>query len=163
MKKYALSLLTLTMALSSGAVFAAGVGDIKTADVDITFASPSSISHDINSIPSLVAGDMSTSTIIAKGTIRFGEATSDKVRVEFVNGTNISGTTRQITTTNGNTLNVKLSPGVGVPFSSVNNTGIIFGNTTESDTFSYDIIAFSGQNVKADTYKIEVSAQRWEA
>ncbi|MCW6541528.1 hypothetical protein [Yersinia ruckeri] len=170
MKKYALSLLTLTMALSSGAVFAAGVGDIKTADVAITFASPSTISHSITAQGVMEAGQVPMNTLLANGVVTTGDDV-DKIKVTFVNGESRPGggnnVSRTITGVGGEKIVVSLYAGEGVTSTQVyGNESLIFGYNAPSKSFSYSLQMGSNQGthtVEPDTYTIQVSAQRWEA
>lgn len=173
MKKYVLSLLTLSMALSSGMAFAeGGVGEIATAQADITFTSPSTISHEVMPVAGLQAGAVQTDTTLATGTVSLMGTLAKSVAVTFNNGTSTSSN-RQIIPgkVEGNQIVVGLVPSTstGTSYRFINNgSGIQMGGnswTNEQDVFSYMIKARSSsstQTVNPDIYTIQLSAQRWE-
>ncbi|MCW6567308.1 hypothetical protein [Yersinia ruckeri] len=169
MKKYALSLLTLTMALSSGAAFAAGVGETATEEVRITFAAPSSISHSITAAGVMEAGQVAMDTLLASGTVTTGDNV-DKINVTFTNGATRPGggnhISRTITGESGEEIVVSLHADGATSTQVYGNSSLIFGYSAPSSSFSYYLKMGSNQathTVKPDIYTVQVSAQRWES
>ncbi|MDF2412893.1 hypothetical protein [Aeromonas sp. 1HA1] len=171
MKKYAISSIALAMVFSSGAAFATGSGTVSgpvaATDVTIGFIGAVAMSHTLNAVrDEMNAGDLVADTILANGIVDTAGSALQGVRLSITNGTdggdaggflhrNIPGNT-----TGTNILKVKIAPpdygvirNVGAGYVDISNDG--------SESMEYSIKASVNQTVMADTYTINVSAQRW--
>ncbi len=169
MKKHALSFLTLTMALSSGAVFAVGgVGDQATQTANITFASTSNISNVITVNGSLTAGLVPATTSLATGVVTLsGDVVSHPtVAVTFVNGVKESAENKRVITKEGGgasiTVHLKGITGDASTQVAVITNGISMHKITPTGTFNYELALADEQTVAAGNYAVQVAAQRWE-
>ncbi|WP_339012504.1 hypothetical protein [Aeromonas popoffii] len=170
MKKYALSLLALTMALSSGAASAAGaVGSPVVAETNVIFQAANEFAHALTPVTGLASGLNPSTKMIATGNIVLSAATSNKMRLDWVSGVDKSTPLqREIS---GNTATNKIT----VYFTAVagdtattletigNTSSVLLSKATSTTMFNYQINLLSGITVAPDTYKIQVKAQSWEA
>jgi hypothetical protein len=166
MKKYALSFLTLTMALSSGAAFAGYVvGTAEQKTVDIPFSSPSGLTHDIFVENGLLAGPIAENAQLAKGTVTLSQnETGQYMHVKFVNGEAVQGlvNVRTLSGTNDGQNKLKVVTYAGEGFYTVSEgLNWVIKSDTPVNAFTYNIKAYLGQTVVADTYSLTMSAQRW--
>ena len=162
MKKYTLSLLTLSMALSSGAAFAAyTVGDPLPQTVSIPFVAPSIVAHNITPVSGLQAGSLTPGTVVANGAVTM----PDDVDYVIVEPTNHEAYSKQ---TGGGYIRAD--------FPGVNNTialriagGTSLGTGEQGrlkldgpgKSFEYTITTHSSNPIAADVYTVAISAQRW--
>lgn len=161
MKKYTLSLLTLSVALSSGAAFAGIVGAASDMSVDVTFAESSITGHTLTKILGLQPGN-NYEKIIAQGKVTTN--TGGYIHLGF---TDYDAFTNGVTSFTGtgvatNKVWVKLKS-VGDNFFQSGTYGaiVIKPDTVGGNDFSYAIQVGSATPVPADTYKISVKAHRW--
>jgi hypothetical protein len=166
MKKYALSFLTMTMALSSGAVFATPDGLHEDASAIIAFSAESGITHELVAKDTLPAGEINIETILASGTITLGDGeTQSKMYVNIVNGERIPSYARSVARLSGadnsaNKLDVVVRSGTGFGGSNIGGENYI-SSGTPVNVFRYDIKGHSTQTVAADSYTVQVRAQRF--
>jgi hypothetical protein len=170
MKRYALSFLTLTMALSSGMVFAEGLGTVASATADIGFGAPISISHTVSPVTGLTAGAVTNLAALANGVVSLtGETSHPTVAVTFADGVEgTDGSKRTITRKDGrDELKVRLNTrtaDVGKLTLGNITDGITLhkaGTSDISGTFNYVIQVDGNQTVAAGNYIINLNAQRW--
>lgn len=171
MKKYAISSIALAMVFSSGAAFATDSGTVSgpvvATDVTIGFVGAVAMTHTLNAVRAeMNAGNLFADTILANGAVETLGNPLYGVRLSITNGTdggvaggflhrNIPGNT-----TDTNILKVKIAPpdygttrNVGAGYVDISNDG--------AESMGYSIKASADQIVMADTYTINVSAQRW--
>lgn len=167
MKKYALSLLTLSVALSSGAAFAAVVGDAVQQNVDITFNAPGVVEHNITPVGGLEAGSLGAGITLANGSVRTGGDVA-AIEMRFTNAVSTATGGGFITgvfkgsSDESNTLKVKIS-GTKGSGASGGTSYVRIGGDFPSKDFEYDITSSAAQTVAADTYTVSVTAQSWES
>ncbi|AJI96512.1 hypothetical protein BD65_267 [Yersinia ruckeri] len=161
MKKYALSLLTLTMALSSSAAFAV-IGDTQTETKVITFNEVSSVRHTLTPQTNLNAGPQTINTVVASGVIESPPAST--VLVQWVTVGTGSGATRQFTRVGGSdTVDLILNT-PGSYQHDVEGNGIRVRTTQmQSELFGYQVALANNRDVIAGDYQIQISAQAYAA
>ncbi|MGY3960292.1 hypothetical protein [Aeromonas popoffii] len=171
MKKYALSVLTMTMALSSGMVAATGpVGEAQSATANLIFTAPSGIAHDVTPSATLAANTLLYSlTPVATGVVTLSGdvASHPTVAVTFTNGTQnwIHRNSRIITRQGGEeTITVRLYETYGDQNTamSIIDDGIALNQTNPTGTFTYQLQLDGAHTVVAGTYPVHLNAQRWE-
>jgi hypothetical protein len=167
MKKYTLSLLTLGVALSSGAAFAGIVGDASEKSVHVPFAETSIVGHTLTHVSGLQPGD-NANNIIAKGEVTTDNSGYINVAFTGSTGTTGSGTVHKFDgNVPTNNIWVSLKP-VNGNLLEAGGPGDYTGSirlkpdVENGNTFSYTInVDGSNKNVAADTYTISVKAHRW--
>ncbi|WP_287145647.1 hypothetical protein [Aeromonas sp.] len=167
MKKYTLSLLTLSVALSSGAAFANIIGPASDKSVDVTFSEGSIIGHTLTQVSGLEPGNI-PNKIIAQGKVTT-DSESGNIKVAFTGAGATTGGDYSIHRFDGlvatNKIWVSLQPVNGnfVKRPSGMDGGIVIKPDTDGGTdFSYTInVGSVNSNVVADTYRINVKAHRW--
>ncbi|WP_146181651.1 hypothetical protein [Aeromonas sp. HMWF014] len=166
MKKYTLSLLTLSVALSSGAAFAGTlVGAESAKSVDVTFEETSIVGHTLTQVSGLQPGD-NVGKIIAQGKVTTNNTGHINMAFTGSEAYSFSGQAHRFAGVADNKIWVTLQPVNGnlLERPSGDNTGAIRikPDTAGGNDFSYTINVYESQaDVAADTYRISVKAQRW--
>ncbi|MBR7631070.1 hypothetical protein KAT72_19125 [Aeromonas popoffii] len=172
MKKYSLYFLTMTMALSSGAAFATGLGPGQTEQVVVSFTNPSGLSHNINAVSGLEAKRYDSRTKIADGVVTVTEGPAlEKVAVRWVNGTLTEGQTQPYYRT---IVGANPNNSIDVSFGSANDYLTYMGEDVDTNSvklmaptfntntvFNYVINLVAGQTVAADSYTMQISAHKF--
>ncbi|MGL4355535.1 MAG: hypothetical protein ACRCTP_16975 [Aeromonas popoffii] len=159
MKKYVLSFLTMTMALSSGAAFAAETGELVKQNVKLTFEAPGVIQHDISAgADTFIAGVLLPNTNLATGSVKTN-VTVNAIRVNFSGGESrvISPTliTAEFTGSGGDALKV------GIPGSDGVDAGVLIRKGADDTSFEYKINSVGDQVITPGEYVVNVTAQAW--
>jgi len=166
MKKYTLSLLTLSVALSSGAAFAGLAGAESAKSVDVTFQEASIVGHTLTQMSGLQPGN-NANKIIAQGQVTTDNSGYINVAFTGSGATTGSGYAHRFDgSVATNKIWVTLQPVNGnlLQRPSEDYTGAIRikPDVVDGNTFSYTInVHDSNNNVVADTYTISVKAHRW--
>lgn len=167
MKKYTLSLLTLSVALSSGAAFAGSTaGAASDKSVDVTFTESSIVGHTLTQVSGLQPGD-NANKVIAQGQVTTDNSGYINVAFTGSGATTGSGYAHRFDgSVAENKIWVTLQPVNSnlLERPSEDYTGAIRikPDVADGNTFSYTINVYGSQaNVAADTYRISVKAHRW--
>jgi hypothetical protein len=169
MKKYALSLLTLSMAFSSGfAVAEAGVAGMPAErSVDLTFSTQGIVTHTLEAKSFLQAGQVTQGTLFANGAVTTAE--NGGVLLYFSNHTE-SVTTGQAQIygkfAGKNDPNNSITVSLEVPsltgFKDHNGTKALLQTRVDNE-YTYKLHSGpSPKNIVADTYVVKVVAHAWQ-
>lgn len=171
MKKYALSLLTLSMAFSSGfAVAEAGVAGMPVEkSVDLTFSTQGITKHTLEAKSFLSAGQVTEGTTFANGAVATAE--NGGVLLYFSNPTE-TVTTGQAQIygkfAGKNNSNNSITVSLEVPMSSYTEFKDHLGTkallqTRDDNEYTYRLHSGpSPKNIVADTYVVKVVAHAWQ-
>jgi hypothetical protein len=170
MKKYALSLLTLSMVFSSGFALAdSPVGAPVERSVNLTFENPGILTHTLEAQPYLQAGNVAAYKVFANGSVTTTGENAGGVLFYFANSTTTvtTGQARINGTFVGNnpenTMSVSLEVPLGDVFFKDHNGTKGVGKTSDGNEYTYTLNnGVSPKNVVADTYTVKVVAQAWQ-
>lgn len=169
MKKYALSFLTLTMALSSSTAFAAPASAFIEAQADVVFIQPVGTQHDLIPTLGLIAGQLSDSTELASGIFTVANPTASAAFTLIDNGNRAPndagyGHSALLNNTDGiNPIDVRLERkdyNDGVT-NTPDNRFFVITPQVQGNQFGYRITTNGAQIVQAGTYNLAMSAVVW--
>lgn len=170
MKKYALSFLTMTMALSSGAAFAAP-GDAlrpgsQLAETAVIFSEASGLQHQLTALPDFEGNkSISYNTVLARGTVTLATGQTGRVALQWVNGDVVNAGEFGLRELSGSeeTLNKLRVRIVGEDQLQLNNNTQtssldLVSASGNRNAFPYRVVIDAEQNVVVDSYTMQISA-----
>jgi hypothetical protein len=169
MKKYALSFLTMTMALSSGAAFAAAGDELRPgqlAEAQVIFSGASGLQHQLIALPGFEGNkSIAYNTVLAEGTVTLTSGETNRVALQWVNGEEITAGNFGLRELSGsedpsNKLRVKIN---GYDHLQANNNTTtssidLFSAAGNRNVFTYRVATNAQQDVVADTYTMQIRA-----
>lgn len=159
--KFTMTAISLGLLMVSAAASAGTVSNITTATTNVEFSSTSTVTNTLIPVTGLKAGAISSSTLLAKGTVStndtgpvaFGVTASDR-HVESGSAFIATGGNNS-----NNTLSFKILPGnlLSVKVEEINGRTWTI-NDTSTGSLDYNVFVAGAQNINADTYNISVDA-----